>query len=104
MPRLVQLDDFRLEAYLDGVLLTFSITTCRASSGAVGTIFGKHKVNIGQMAVGRASKGGEAIGVLNLDAAPPEAALKEVRSHAAITTASVIKLPAAGERPTWLAG
>ena len=31
--------------------------TCRASSASVGTIFGKHKVNIAQMAVGRDDQG-----------------------------------------------
>jgi D-3-phosphoglycerate dehydrogenase len=104
MPRLVQLDDFRLEAYLDGVLLIFRHQDVPGIIGTVGTIFGKHKVNIAQMAVGRASRGGEAVGVLNLDAAPPAAALEEVRAHGAITSANVIRLPAAGERPTWMAG
>ena len=70
--------------------------------GTVGTIFGQHKVNIAQMAVGRAAKGGEAIGVLNLDAAPPQAAMEEVRNHSAIKSATVIKLPLAGQRPAWL--
>jgi D-3-phosphoglycerate dehydrogenase len=104
MLRLVQLDDFRLDAYLDGVLLVFTHQDVPGIIGAVGTIFGKHKVNIAQMAVGRAAKGGEAIGVLNLDQAPPPAALDEVRAHAAIHSASVITLPAAGERPPWLVG
>jgi D-3-phosphoglycerate dehydrogenase len=104
MPRLVQLDEYRLEAYLDGVLMIFTHKDVPGIIGAVGTIFGKHQLNIGQMAVGRATKGGEAVGVLNLDAAPPQAALDEVRSHAAIQSATIIKLPPAGEKPAWLAG
>jgi D-3-phosphoglycerate dehydrogenase len=104
MLRLVQVDDFRLDAYLDGVLMIFSHKDVPGIIGAVGTIFGKHKINIGQMAVGRETKGGEALGVLNLDQAPPADALEEVRNHPAITGATVIKLPAAGERPAWLAG
>ena len=39
--------------------------------GAVGTIFGRHNVNIAQMAVGRAAPGGEAVGVLNLERSRP---------------------------------
>ena len=70
--------------------------------GAVGTIFGKHKVNIAQMSVGRTTPGGEAIGVLNLDALPPQAALDEVSSHPDIQSVRVIELPAAGQLPTWL--
>jgi len=104
MLRLVQLEDFRLDAYLDGVLMVFTHQDVPGIIGTVGTIFGKHKINIAQMAVGRETKGGEAIGVLNLDQAPPQAALDEVRAHPAIKSAYVIKLPPAGERPAWLAG
>jgi D-3-phosphoglycerate dehydrogenase len=104
MPRLVQLNEYRLEAYLDGVLMIFTHKDVPGIIGAVGTIFGKHQLNIGQMAVGRAVKGGEAVGVLNLDAAPPQAALDEVRSHPAIQSATIITLPPAGEKPAWLAG
>ena len=44
--------------------------------GFIGTIFGKHQVNIAQMTVGRQLPGGEAIAVLNLDSPPPEEALQ----------------------------
>ena len=56
MPRLVRLGDFRLEAYLDGNLLVFTHHDVPGIIGAVGTIFGKHNVNIAQMAVGRAAQ------------------------------------------------
>ncbi len=103
MPRLVQLNEYRLETYLDGVLLLFTHKDVPGIIGLVGTIFGRHKVNIAQMSVGRASKGGQAIGVLNLDALPPKEAIDEVRSHDAIQSATVIKLPDAGEKPSWMA-
>ena len=104
MLRLVQLEDFRLDAYLDGVLMVFKHEDVPGIIGIVGTILGKHKINIAQMAVGRETKGGEAIGVLNLDQTPPQTALDEVRNHPAIKSVTVIKLPPAGERPVWLAG
>jgi D-3-phosphoglycerate dehydrogenase / 2-oxoglutarate reductase len=104
MLRLVQLDDYRLDAYLDGVLMVFTHHDVPGIIGMVGTIFGAHDINIAQMAVGRETKGGDAIGVLNLDQTPPQAALDEVRAHPAIKSVSVIKLPLAGERPPWLAG
>ncbi len=102
MLRLVQLDEYRLDAYLDGVLMVFTHHDVPGIIGTVGTIFGAHKINIAQMAVGRETKGGEAIGVLNLDQAPPQAALDEVRTHPAIKSAVVIKLPPPGERPAWM--
>jgi D-3-phosphoglycerate dehydrogenase len=104
MLRLVQLDDYRLDAYLDGTLLVFHHHDVPGIIGVVGTIFGRYKINIGQMAVGRASKGGDAIGVLNLDQPPPQAALDELLKHDAIERAIIIKLPPAGDRPAWMSG
>jgi D-3-phosphoglycerate dehydrogenase len=104
MVRLVQLGSYRLEAYLDGILLVFTHRDVPGIIGRVGTIFGQHKVNIAQMAVGRErhQPGGDAIGVLNLDSPPPPEALAEVLKHADILTATVVKLPAADELPAWL--
>jgi D-3-phosphoglycerate dehydrogenase len=102
MPRLVALDDYRLEAYLDGCLLVFCHEDVPGIIGSVGTIFGQHQVNIAQMAVGRAKPGGKAVGVLNLDSEPPAAALKAVRQLPAITSAIAIQLPPAGELPAWI--
>ena len=102
MPRLVQFGDYRLDAFLDGVVMMFTHRDVPGIIGTVGTIFGQHKVNIAQMAVGRASQGGDAIGVLNLDTRPPAAALDAVTKHPDITGCNVIELPPAGELPTWL--
>jgi D-3-phosphoglycerate dehydrogenase len=70
--------------------------------GFIGTIFGKHKVNIAQMTVGRQIAGGEAIAVLNLDSPPPQEALDEVRAHEKISSLSVVQLPPVGQMPAWL--
>jgi D-3-phosphoglycerate dehydrogenase len=102
MPRLVQLSDHRLEAYLDGVLLIFTHRDVPGIIGRVGTIFGQHKINIAQMAVGRAAPGGAATGVLNLDTEPTSAALADVLSTPDIQSATVIRLPPAGKLPAWL--
>jgi len=102
MPRLIRLGEFRLEAYLDGILLVFTHNDVPGIIGTVGTIFGNHRVNIAQMSVGRAAPGGHAIGVLNLDALPPAAAVGEVSSHRDIQSVRVIELPPAGQLPTWL--
>jgi D-3-phosphoglycerate dehydrogenase len=102
MPRLVSLDDYRLEAYLDGCLLVFSHLDKPGIIGSIGTVLGQHGVNIAQMAVGRAAPGGQAIGVLNLDGEPPAAAVEALRSLPAITSATIVQLPPAGELPDWL--
>ncbi len=104
MPRLFRLGDFRLEAYLDGVLLIFTHDDVPGIIGSIGTTLGAHHVNIAQMAVGRSGSapGGGAIGVLNLDGPPPQAAIDEVLRHKAIHSAKVISMPAAGELPSWM--
>ena len=106
MGRLVQLGEYRLDAFLDGILMIFTHRDVPGIIGTVGTIFGKHRVNIAQMAVGRAGSqpGGEAVGVLNLDTRPPAEALAEVQAHPDILSTAVVELPPCGELPGWLAG
>jgi D-3-phosphoglycerate dehydrogenase len=99
--RVVQIGPYRLDTYIDGILLVFTHRDVPGLIGYIGTIFGKHQVNIAQMTVGRQVAGGEAIAVLNLDSDPPEEALKEVRSHSQISSLCVVKLPPAGEMPPW---
>jgi len=99
--RLVQLGPYRIESYLDGVLLAFTHHDVPGLIGYIGTVFGKHNVNIASMNVGRQMPGGEAIAVLNLDNPPPEEALKEVKNHEKIYNINVVKLPPLGEMPVW---
>jgi D-3-phosphoglycerate dehydrogenase len=99
--RLVQLGPYHLDAYMDGVMLLFTHRDVPGLIGFIGTIFGKHHVNIAQMTVGRQLPGGEAIAVLNLDSSPPEEALREVRGHRQISSVCVVKLPPAGQLPPW---
>lgn len=104
MPRLILLGNYRLEAYLDGILMMFRHDDVPGIIGSVGTTFGSHQINIGQMSVGRADDRGTAVGVLNLDTRPSEAALSEVLSHPNIQKVQVIELPPAGKLPPWLQG
>ena len=103
MPRLVQLEGHRLEAYLDGNLLVFTHQDVPGIIGRVGTTFGQLGVNIAQMTVGRSTPGGDAIGVLNLDQEPSAEALAAVRNCPGIKSARTVKLATAGQLPGWLA-
>jgi D-3-phosphoglycerate dehydrogenase len=103
MPRLVQLEGHRLEAYLDGILLVFTHQDVPGIIGRVGTTFGGLGVNIAQMTVGRSTPGGDAIGVLNLDQEPSREAMAAVLACPGIRSARVVRLPAAGQLPFWLA-
>jgi len=106
MPRLVQKGDCRLESYLDGILMIFVHRDMPGVIGQVGNIFGRHRINIAQMSVGRASSkpGGEAIGVLALDAQPPAEALAEVLAMPSVVRAWIVKLPPEDAMPAWMGG
>ena len=94
------------KAISDGILMIFNHRDMPGVIGKVGSIFGRHRVNIAQMSVGRATDkpGGDAMGILSLDSAPPAEALAEVAAMEEVTHAWIAKLPPAGELPPWLAG
>jgi D-3-phosphoglycerate dehydrogenase len=103
MPRLVRLDEYRTETYMDGNLLIFSHTDIPGIIGYVGSVLAEENVNIAQMAVGRTgAQGGTAIGILNLDSVASQATLDRVTENDAIGTAHLINLPAVDELPEWL--
>ena len=96
MPRLVQKGNCRLESYLDGVLMIFAHRDRPGVIGKVGSIFGRHRINIAQMSVGRSADkpGGDAIGMLALDSAPPAEALAEVTAMDDVSQAWIVKAAA----------
>ncbi len=100
--RLVKLGDFHLDAYLDGDLFMYHHLDAPGLIGFLGTIFGKHNVNIAHLALGRKVPGGPAVAVLNLDNPPSAVALEEVKSHAKVTSIEVVQLPPAGAPLPWL--
>ena len=102
--RLVRIDQFHLDAYLDGLLLLYKHIDKPGVIGFIGNICGKHNVNIAHMALGRErnEQGGDAIAVLNLDNEPDAATLAEVAEHGAVTSVQLVKLPKAGEPLPWL--
>ena len=60
--------------------------------GMVGTILGRHGVNIANMHVGRRDAGGTAVMVLTLDAPAPAEAVGEIREAAGIAQVKAVRL------------
>ncbi len=96
--RLVKLDNYQMDAYLDGLMLIYRHKDVPGLIGAIGTTFGKHNVNISCMALGReqSAPGGNAIAILNLDNEPSAQAMGEVQGHKDVTGVLLVKLPKAG--------
>ena len=78
-PRLVEIDGFRLEAPLDGILLIYSNLDVPGVIGQIGTLLGHNGVNIAGMQLGRQQRGGRAVAVVNVDDSVPGPVLDEIR-------------------------
>lgn len=91
-----EVDRFSLGHPLAGDVLITHHRDVPGVVGKVGTILGQHGVNIAGMQLGRHDRGGEALMVLNVDSAIPEAALTEIKSALNIDNAYVVSLPGAG--------
>ena len=91
-PRIVKINGRHVEARPEGVLLLIENRDRPGIVGHLGTLLGKHKVNIAGMSLSRDEAGGEALTVLNLDAAPGESLLKELTAEEDITSAQVVAL------------
>jgi D-3-phosphoglycerate dehydrogenase len=94
--RLVSARDVTVEAPLGGTMLLIANDDQPGVIGEVGTILGRHKVNIANFALGRNVHG--AIGVVNVDeeTVAPSAlddAVAELRKVPAIREAWVVRLP-----------
>ncbi len=96
---IVQVDRFSLERALAGEVLITHHRDQPGVVGRIGTVLGRHRVNIAGMQVGRHQQGGEAIMVLNVDDEIPDAALTEIRTIGGIKNAYKVSLPPAQPKP-----
>jgi D-3-phosphoglycerate dehydrogenase len=91
-PRIVSINSRPVEARPQGVLLVLENTDRPGMVGRIGTLLGEHGVNIATMSLSRNQAGGTALTVLNLDTAPSESLLNEIRANEDIRSAQVIQL------------
>lgn len=92
-PRLAMIDGVEIEAPLEGTLLVIKNDDQPGVIGEVGTILGRHQINIASFALGRGPGG--AVGVVNLDPEQEQdlsAALEELRGVAGIRRACLVRL------------
>ena len=97
--RLVSVRGVKVEAPLGGTMLMIANDDQPGVIGEVGTILGRHKVNIANFALGRDEHG--AVGVVNVDEEEDrpsvlDDAVAELRKVPAIREAWVVRLPRLG--------
>jgi D-3-phosphoglycerate dehydrogenase len=105
MPRLVMIDNYQLEGYLDGNLLVVDHQDKPGVIGALGFALGKRSINISDMSMGRvkgAKPGGQSIAVLALDDVPDALLLKEIVALPQVTRVYSVQLPSAEALPGWM--
>jgi D-3-phosphoglycerate dehydrogenase len=78
-PRLVQIDNFRMDAQLEGIILVLQSRDVPGVIGRVGTVLGARGINIAEWRLGRTSVGGDALSFINLDTPAPAELLVELR-------------------------
>jgi D-3-phosphoglycerate dehydrogenase len=91
-PRLALVDGIAVEAPLEGTMIVLSNTDQPGVIGDIGTILGRHGVNIANFALGRS--GDRAVGVVIVDeTAPiPDAVLDELRRVPAVRDVRLVRV------------
>jgi D-3-phosphoglycerate dehydrogenase len=91
-PRIVRVNGQPVEIVPEGVLFFMTNKDRPGIVGYLGTLMGKHHVNIANMSLSRDIAGGRALSVLSLDSVPPAAVLEEVQKDPDIADVRVVKL------------
>jgi D-3-phosphoglycerate dehydrogenase len=89
-PRLVGLFGHAVEVSPEGTLLILRNRDVPGIVGMLGTVLGRHKVNIANLSLSRSAASEEALAVYQLDSRPPAEALKEISAHPAILGLQVV--------------
>ena len=91
-PRLVRIDDYMVEAVMEGHFLFTRHDDRPGVVGALGGILGRDQINISRMQVGIANGRSEAIGLVGVSGPLPQTALEEIRALPAIHQVAEIEL------------
>ena len=91
-PRIVRLFSTPVEIPISGTFLFLTNKDRPGMVGHIGTLFGRHQVNIANMSLHRDEAGGQALTVFTLDSAPPPALLEELQKDSCIRNVKVVQL------------
>lgn len=91
-PRIVRVFSTPTEIPLSGVLLLVRNKDRPGMVGHLGSLLGRHQINIASMTLSRDRVGGQALTTLNLDSVPPREALEELRNDPDISSVQVVRL------------
>ncbi|MFZ3137222.1 MAG: phosphoglycerate dehydrogenase [Thermodesulfovibrionales bacterium] len=78
-PRIVNIDNFKVEIMLEGELLFMYNNDKPGVIGNIGTLLGKKRINIARMHFGRETQGGKAISVVSIDTHASPQIIEEIK-------------------------
>ncbi len=90
--RIVQFDDYNMEAVLSKNMLILQNTDVPGVIGNLGNILGKNNLNIAGFHLGRQEGKGKAIAIINIDSPPTTETLRELRSTSNILSVHSVTL------------
>jgi len=90
--RVTEIDGFHIEAIPNGHMLVMRNRDVPGVIGRVGTILGERGVNISRFHLGRRERGGEAMAVIEVDAALDQETLRSLRLLTQVISAREIEL------------
>lgn len=90
--RITEIDGFHIEALPQGHMIVMRNRDVPGVIGRVGTILGQRGVNIGRFHLGRRERGGEAMAVVEVDAAIDHETLDALRADKDVVTVREIEL------------
>lgn len=91
-PRIVKIDDYYVEVAPQGEMLVIQNWDKPGIIGNLGTILGKHHINIAAMTFGREKPGGMAVSVLNVDSTVSAEILEKIKRTENILSVKVINI------------
>ncbi len=91
-PRIVKIDDYYVEVSPSGEMVMIQNWDRPGIIGNLGTLLGKHSINIAAMTFGREKPGGRAITVLNVDSPVSAEILDKIKKTENILAVKVIRL------------
>jgi len=91
-PRIVKVDEYYVELSPSGEMIFIQNWDKPGIIGNLGTLLGKHNINIAAMTFGREKPGGKSISVLNVDSPVSEDVLEKIKKLENILSVKVMRL------------
>ena len=89
-PRLIQLNGIDIESHLEGKFIVVSNLDAPGVVGSIGTLLGKHGINIARLSLGR--EGRQALAIVQVDECVSPEVLAELRNVASVQNVASVKV------------